>query len=349
MIRGQMCVAIALCLSAGLVWGQEFYRYKNSDGRTVLDTKIPGQYVNNGYDVLDSSGRLLERVPPVLLPDASDIEQNALAASSEQSDQILLSSYSTAEEIDAHRLRKVQALEREINIIETDKRVTQIEIDKALQEKADYQARNFEVPVEVLEYIDELNITVVGLEEQLMRLSRVVDAASTAINGFVRWTILIVVFVSAGNAVSRKFFDLSSNAFLEIQWYLFSAVFLLGAGYVFLRNDHVRVDVVSQRLTPKARAWVDLVGIVLFLVPFCAFVVYQSWPIVADAWRSGEVSQNAGGLVRWPVYLVLPLGFVLLLVQSVSEAIKRVAFLKGVIPDPVPLSDPVRHDDVLGP
>lgn len=182
----------------------------------------------------------------------------------------------------------------------------------------------------------------------LLALSVLVDSASTAINRFLRWTILVIVFVSAGNAVSRKFFDLSSNAFLEIQWYLFSAVFLLGAGYVFLRNDHVRVDVLSQRLTPVARAWIDLAGIVLFLVPFCAFLVYQSWPIVAGAWHSGEVSQNAGGLLRWPVYLLLPLGFVLLLVQSLSEAIKRVAFIKGLIVDPAPLSDPAGGDDVLG-
>lgn len=184
--------------------------------------------------------------------------------------------------------------------------------------------------------------------KSLLRFAGAVDAASTTINRFLRWTILAIVFISAGNAVSRKFFDLSSNAFLEIQWYLFSAVFLLGAGYVFLRNDHVRVDVVSQRLTPAARAWVDLVGIVLFLAPFCVFLVYQSWPIVAEAWRGGETSQNAGGLLRWPVYVLLPAGFVLLLVQCVSEAIKRVAFLRGMIPDPAPVSDPANRDDVLG-
>ncbi len=182
----------------------------------------------------------------------------------------------------------------------------------------------------------------------LLALSAYVDSASTAINRFLRWTILVIVFISAGNAVSRKFFDLSSNAFLEIQWYLFSAVFLLGAGYVFLKNDHVRVDVLSQRLTPIGRAWVDLAGIVLFLLPFCAFLVYQSWPIVADAWHSGEVSQNAGGLLRWPVYVLLPLGFLLLFAQSTSEAIKRVAFLRGLIPDPAPLADPSAGDDVLG-
>ncbi|GJL83176.1 MAG: C4-dicarboxylate ABC transporter [marine bacterium B5-7] len=182
----------------------------------------------------------------------------------------------------------------------------------------------------------------------LLWLSGLVDSASTAINRFLRWTILVIVFISAGNAVSRKFFDLSSNAFLEIQWYLFSAVFLLGAGYVFLRNDHVRVDVLSQRLTPSARALVDLAGIVFFLIPFCVFIVYQSTPIVAEALRSGEISQNAGGLLRWPVYFLLPLGYVLLLVQSLSEAIKRLAFLLGIIADPAPLSDPTGHDDVLG-
>ena len=176
MIGRRMCSAIALCFLASLAWSQEFYRYKNSEGQTVLDTKIPGQYVNAGYDVLDSSGRLLESVPPVQVIDATDAEQIAVAASTQQSDQLLLSSYSRVEEIDAHRLRKVQALEREISIIANDKRVTHIEIDKALQEKADYEARDFEVPVEILERIDELNITILRLDEQLLRRqSEIVD------------------------------------------------------------------------------------------------------------------------------------------------------------------------------
>lgn len=169
MIKRRMCLAVALCLLASLAWSQDFYRYTNSEGQTVLDTKIPGQYVNDGYDVLDSGGRLMEHVPAVLVLDATETEQVVVAASTEQSDQILLSSYSTADEIDAHRLRKVQALEREISIIENDKRVTQIEIDKAVQEKSDYEARDFEVPVEMLERIDELDIIVVGLDEQLLR------------------------------------------------------------------------------------------------------------------------------------------------------------------------------------
>lgn len=169
MIKGQLCLAIALCLSTSLAWSQEFYRYRNSEGQTVLDTKIPGQYANDGYDVLDSGGRLLEHVPAVQVLDATETEAVVVAASTEQSDQILLSSYSTVDEIDAHRLRKIQALEREISIIENDKRVTQLEIDKSVQEKSDYEARDYEVPVEMLERIDELDIIVVGLDEQLIR------------------------------------------------------------------------------------------------------------------------------------------------------------------------------------
>jgi|SaaInlV_100m_DNA_5_1039725.scaffolds.fasta_scaffold02617_5 hypothetical protein len=171
MVNLRVWIVIAALLSASLAWSQEFYRYKNEDGRTVLDTKIPGQYVNNGYDVLDSSGRLIETVPPVVQSDSSEIEQASQNANQALADQVLLTSYSTVEEIDAHRLRKVQALEREINIIETDKRVTQIEIDKAVAEKADYEARNFEVPAEVIEHIDELNLAVVNLDEQLKRRS----------------------------------------------------------------------------------------------------------------------------------------------------------------------------------
>lgn len=177
--------------------------------------------------------------------------------------------------------------------------------------------------------------------QALLKVSQLFDSVSVGISRVLRWAIFVVVFVSAGNAISRKFLSLSSNAFLEIQWYLFAAVFLLMAGYVYLRNDHVRVDFVSQRLSPAIRAWIDLVGIVAFMVPFCLFVIFQSWPIVLGAWQSGETSSNAGGLLRWPVYLLLPLGFLLLLMQAVSEAIKRVAFLKGLISDPAPLADPL--------
>jgi TRAP-type mannitol/chloroaromatic compound transport system permease small subunit len=120
-----------------------------------------------------------------------------------------------------------------------------------------------------------------------------------------------------------------------MQWYLFSGVFLLGAGYVFLKNIHVRIDFVSGRLGPKARTWVDIAGIILFLLPFCAILIRMSWPLFFNAWKSGEMSQNAGGLIRWPAYFLLPAGMTLLLFQSVSELIKRFAFLLGLIQDPL--------------
>ena len=164
----------------------------------------------------------------------------------------------------------------------------------------------------------------------LMALSDIGDRIGILVNGAVRWLIVVTIFISAGNAVSRKLFQYSSNAFLEIQWYLFSAVFLLSAGYVLLKNEHVRVDVLSQHFSARVRAWIDLAGIVLFLAPVCLFVIWQSWPIVAEAWATSETSPNAGGLVRWPVYALLPLGMALLLVQAFSEVIKRAAFLAGL-------------------
>lgn len=169
MKNGKLLLVLLLSFSTGLVSAQEFYRYQNDQGQTVLDTRIPGQFVNNGYDILDSNGRLIETVPPLNIPNAEEAEQAVAAASNAQEDQILLSSYSKVEEIDAHGLRKVQALEREISIIQTDQRITQIEIDKAVQEKSDYEAREFEVPPETLAHIEELNLTMVRLEEQLER------------------------------------------------------------------------------------------------------------------------------------------------------------------------------------
>jgi len=169
----------------------------------------------------------------------------------------------------------------------------------------------------------------------LLRLSGLLDALSERVGKSVMWLILAAILVSAGNAVVRKAFHMSSNALLEAQWYLFSAVFLLGAGYTFLKNAHVRIDFVSVRLSPRARVWIDIVGIVAVLVPLCWILIELSWPLFANAWRSGETSQNYGGLIRWPIYLMLPLGMALLLLQGVSELIKRFAFLRGLIPDPL--------------
>lgn len=166
-----------------------------------------------------------------------------------------------------------------------------------------------------------------------LTFSRLVDAVNDRIGKSLFWLVLLAVLISAGNAIVRKAFNTSSNALLEIQWYLFAAVFMLGAGYAFLKNAHVRIDFLSGRLSAKARNWIDIVGIIVFLWPLCLLFIKLSWPLFANAWESGEMSQNAGGLIRWPVYLLIPAGMALLFLQSVSELIKRFAFLKGVAPD----------------
>ena len=169
----------------------------------------------------------------------------------------------------------------------------------------------------------------------LLKLSGLVDALNKRVGQAIMWLILAAVLVSGGNAVMRKTLSISSNAFLETQWYLFSAVFLLGAGYTFLKNAHVRIDFVSSRLSARARSWIDVFGILLILAPFCWIVIRLSWPLFFKAWQSGEISMNYGGLIRWPVYLLVPLGMALLLLQGGSELIKRFAFLRGLIPDPL--------------
>jgi TRAP-type mannitol/chloroaromatic compound transport system permease small subunit len=169
----------------------------------------------------------------------------------------------------------------------------------------------------------------------LLRLSGLVDSLSEYVGRTIRWLILMAVLLSAGNAIVRKAFHMGSSAFTEMQWYLFSGVFLLGAGYAFLKNVHVRIDFVSGRLSARGRSWVDIVGIIVFLAPFCWMLIDMSWPLFVKALQSGEMSQNAGGLIRWPVYLLLPVGITLLLLQSASELIKRIAFLRGLIPDPL--------------
>jgi len=173
----------------------------------------------------------------------------------------------------------------------------------------------------------------------LLSVSAAIDAANARIGRAVSWLILATVLISAGNAVVRKAFQVSSNSLLEVQWYLFSAVFLLCAGYTLMKNAHVRIDFVSSRLSARGRAWVDVVGIVVFLVPLCGLLFLLSLPLVIDAWRTSETSPNAGGLIRWPVYALLPLGMVLLLIQGASELIKRIAFLRGFIADPLHSDD----------
>jgi TRAP-type mannitol/chloroaromatic compound transport system permease small subunit len=167
----------------------------------------------------------------------------------------------------------------------------------------------------------------------LLALSGTIDRLNTWVGKITMWLVLATTLISAGNAIVRKAFDNSSNALLEIQWYLFAAVFMLGAGYALLKNAHVRIDFVSSRLSPRARNWIDVAGIVLVLAPFCMLCIYLSWSFFVQAWTSGERSSNAGGLIRWPVYLMMPLGFGFLLLQAASELIKRLAFLQGEGPD----------------
>lgn len=164
---------------------------------------------------------------------------------------------------------------------------------------------------------------------QFLRLARSIDRLNALIARNVCWLILAAVLVSTVNALVRKFFNLSSNAFLELQWYLFSAVFLLAGAHTLARNAHVRIDIISSRLSPKAQAWVEIVGLVLFLGPVCLLTIVTSWPVFMDAWHTGEVSNNAGGLILWPARLLVPVGFSLLLLQAVSQLIKRIAMLQG--------------------
>ncbi|AOF87917.1 tripartite ATP-independent periplasmic transporter, DctQ component family protein [Hydrogenophaga sp. RAC07] len=167
----------------------------------------------------------------------------------------------------------------------------------------------------------------------LLKISRLIDAMSDLIGKLVMWFILATTLISAGNAIVRKLFDNSSNALLEIQWYLFAAVFMLGSGYAFLRNAHVRIDFISSKFSPRGRNWVDVFGILIFLFPLCYMMASLGWPLFERAWNTGEMSSNAGGLIRWPVYGLIPLGFAVLFLQGVSELIKRIAFLTGNGPD----------------
>jgi len=169
----------------------------------------------------------------------------------------------------------------------------------------------------------------------LLKLSGFIDALNGRVGRALKWLILAAVLLSAGNAIARRAFHMGSAALIEVQWYLFSGVFLLGAGYAFLKNVHVRIDFVSSRLSARTRSWIDIVGILVFLAPFCWILIQMSWPLFVKAWQSGEMSQNAGGLIRWPVFLLLPVGMALLLLQSASELIKRFAFLRGMISDPI--------------
>ena len=168
----------------------------------------------------------------------------------------------------------------------------------------------------------------------LLSISRAIDALNEHVGRLTYWLILVAVLVSAGNAVVRYSLNMSSNAWLEIQWYLFAFVFLFCAGYTLLHNQHVRIDILTAHLSGRVKAWIDILGTLLFLLPMAIVIMWLSWPVFVDAYQSHEVSTNAGGLLIWPARLMVPVGFFLLVLQGFSELIKRIAFLRGMIPDP---------------
>lgn len=173
----------------------------------------------------------------------------------------------------------------------------------------------------------------------LLSVSRAIDAMNTFLGKAVSWLLLAAVLISAVNAVTRKLFNLSSNAWLEAQWYLFSAAFLLAAAWTLLSSEHVKVDLIYGQLPRRAQLWIEVLGTMFFLMPFCLITIYLSWPIVVAKFQSGEVSNNTGGLTLWPVWVMIPAGFGFLALQGLSELIKRIAILRGAMPDAVALAD----------
>jgi len=165
----------------------------------------------------------------------------------------------------------------------------------------------------------------------LLALSRGIDWFNTQFAVVANWLVLLAALISAGNAGSRYIFSESSNGWLEIQWYMFAGMVLLGAPYTLKMNEHVRVDLFYGLASERTRIWIDIVGGVLFLLPICVILTYFTWPWFVESWNLNEASSNAGGLVRWPVKLLLPVGFFLMAIQGVSEIIKRVAALEHVI------------------
>jgi len=168
----------------------------------------------------------------------------------------------------------------------------------------------------------------------LLKLSQLIDWLTERVGKGAFWLVLIMTLISAGNAVVRFIFNYSSNGLLEVQWYLFAAVFLLCSPYTLQKNEHVRIDVLSGKLSPRGLAVIDIIGTLFFLLPMVIVVLWLSLPLVAESYKINEMSANAGGLIRWPVKILLPIGFALLALQGISELIKRIAFLAGMIDDP---------------
>ena len=169
---------------------------------------------------------------------------------------------------------------------------------------------------------------------RLLAVSRFIDFINGHIGRAVSWLVLAAVLVSSINATVRYIFSQSSNAWLELQWYLFSAIFLLGSGYTLMRNEHVRIDILITRMPPRARAWIDILGGVFFLLPMALLIMWLAWPAFIESYTRHEISADAGGLLRWPARILIPIGFFLLSAQGISEIIKRIAFLRGAGPDP---------------
>jgi TRAP-type mannitol/chloroaromatic compound transport system permease small subunit len=171
--------------------------------------------------------------------------------------------------------------------------------------------------------------------QALLALSRAIDRLNAFVGKYSIWLIFAATFISAANAVVRKVFDTSSNAFLEVQWYLFAWSFLIAAGYTLLHREHVRIDVINSHRSKRAQIWIDIIGFACFLTPLCVTILWLTTPVVIQMYQSGEISGNPGGLIRWPVWAAIPVGVTLLMLQGISELIKRIAFLTGDGPDPM--------------
>ena len=181
----------------------------------------------------------------------------------------------------------------------------------------------------------------------LLGLSAFIDRINEWIGKLIMWLVLGAVVISAGNAIVRKAFNIGSNAWLEIQWYLFAGVFMLGVGYVMLRNAHVRIDFISSKLSKRTNAIIDTLGLVIFTIPLAIIMIDLGWPLFHRAWVSGEMSQNAGGLIRWPALMLIPLGFSILLMTAISELIKRIAFLRGLRDEPFSVEGGKSEEELL--
>jgi TRAP-type mannitol/chloroaromatic compound transport system permease small subunit len=179
--------------------------------------------------------------------------------------------------------------------------------------------------------------------KHLLQLAGLIDRINQAIGRAATWLILVMVLISAGNAIMRKAFNMSSNGWLEIQWSLFAAVFLLAAAYTLLKNEHVRIDLLSSRLGPRAQAWIDIFGTLFFLLPLCALILFYAWPFFWESFTSQEWSSNPGGLILWPAKSLIPICFALLALQGVSEIIKRIGFLLGMAPPTESAHVPSEH------